>query len=79
MTDDPQPKITLTCDFCGERDSQVGRMFEGNRWDGRKHTLCNECLFICVTIMVHEDREWFDKEVEEIKRHLDSSPPWLVK
>ena len=79
MTDDPQPKITLTCDFCGKRDSEVRRMFEGNRWDGRKHTLCNECLFICVTIMVHEDREWFDKEVEEIKRHLDSSPPWLVK
>jgi hypothetical protein len=73
MTDDPQPKITLTCDFCGKRDSQVRRMFEGIRWDGRRHTLCNECLIVCVNIMMHEDREWFEKELDEIRRPLDSS------
>jgi uncharacterized Zn finger protein len=72
MTDDPQSKITLTCDSCGKRDSEVRRMFEAIRWGGRRHVLCNECVFVSVTIMLLEDREWFEKEVEEIKRHLDS-------
>jgi len=47
-------------------------MFEAIRWGGRRHVLCNECVFVSVTIMLLEDREWFEKEVEEIKRHLDS-------
>ena len=70
MTDEPSPKISLTCDFCGKRDSEVRRMFAGTNWDGRQHALCNECLFLCITIMIHEDREWFEREVEEIKARL---------
>jgi hypothetical protein len=31
---------------------------------GKRHTLCNECLIVYVSIMMHEDREWFEKEVE---------------
>ena len=49
-----------------------------DRWDGRKHTLCNECLFVCVTTMMHEDRDWFENELEEIKRNLDGSSVNLV-
>jgi hypothetical protein len=74
MPDYSLPKITYTCDFCGKRDSEVRRMFAGSRWDGRQHTLCNECLFVCVTIMIHEDRKWFEREVETIKQHLDRRP-----
>ena len=70
MTDEPSPKISFTCDFCGKADSEVRRMFAGARWDGREHTLCNECLFVCITVMIHEDREWFESEVEAIKARL---------
>ena len=74
MPDHSPPKITFTCDFCSKRDSEVRRIFAGSRWDGRQHALCNECLFVCVTIMIHEDREWFEREVETIKHHLDRRP-----
>jgi hypothetical protein len=68
MVADPSaPKITLICDFCGKPDTEVKRMFAGTRWDGREHTLCNECFFVCVSIIIYEDREWFEKEVEKIK------------
>ena len=72
MSADPPP--SRPCDFCGKSAAEVRRMFWGTRWDGRDHTLCNECLFVSVSIMIYEDREWFEKEVEEIKARVGSRP-----
>ena len=70
MTDKPSGKISFTCDFCGKRDTEVRRIFVGSRWDGKDHPLCDECLFVFIRIMIHEDREWFEKEIDEIKARL---------
>jgi ATP-dependent protease Clp ATPase subunit len=71
MTDDPAPKlIVLICDFCGKRDTEVRKMIAGTRPDGQEAKICNECLSLCMSIMMIEDREWFEKEVEDIKSRL---------
>lgn len=61
MTDDPRPKIILTREFCRKRDSQMRKIVEENRWEGGKHTMCNEYLFICSRRVMHKDRGWCER------------------
>jgi hypothetical protein len=56
----------LECDHCGKRPGEVLRLFVGVRWDGKgEGRICNECVFLCVAVMAHEDRDWVEKELEE--------------
>jgi hypothetical protein len=55
MPDDP-PVVSLNCDFCGR-----------TAWNRQDRTICDECVFIGIAVMVHEDLEWFERKVEETK------------
>ena len=79
MTDKPhQPllrnKFPVRCDACGRRHDEVRRMItsSGSRtipWTPMELTLCNECILVYVSVLMHEpaDREWFERALEEIK------------
>jgi hypothetical protein len=70
--DDP-PVVSLNCDFCGKRDREVRRLFARTAWNRQDRTICDECVFICIAAMVHEDLEWFERKVEETKAATCSS------
>ena len=44
-------------------------MFVLVNWEGKKMTLCSGCVLDCVTVIIHQDRQWFEGEVEQIKAH----------
>lgn len=56
------------CDFCGKDQTQVKRMITTNKVD-----ICNECVFICVEVLMDDISEFkridFEtgKEIEENK------------
>jgi hypothetical protein len=63
MTDDPAPTlIVLVCDFCGKPDTEVRKIIVGRRPDGQEAKICNECLSLCMSIMIEFDREWFQRK-----------------
>lgn len=37
------------CDFCGKDQTQVGRMIAGRSVD-----ICNECVYLCMNILMEE-------------------------
>jgi len=62
----------IACSFCGKRPGQVRRLFvgagvdvTGNMYRG---TLCSECLSTFMLVMAAEDRQWFDREVDEARK-----------
>jgi virulence-associated protein VapD len=62
---------TLICSFCGKRHDEVRRLIAGTGvgrngaiYEGR---LCSECIGTFMLVMALEDREWFDKQVEEAR------------
>jgi ATP-dependent protease Clp ATPase subunit len=68
---------TLTCDFCGKRVDEVQKLIAGTNVGprGRVHNgkICNECIALVMAIMAKEEREWFDKQVDECRR-LEAGP-----
>ena len=36
----------------------------------REPKICNECVLFCISIISQEDREWFERQIDEIKPHL---------
>jgi hypothetical protein len=62
---------TPTCSYCGKRHDEVRRLVVGhgvgptnNIWSG---ALCSECIGTFMMVIAHEDREWFDEQVEELR------------
>jgi hypothetical protein len=56
----------LECDHCGKRHNEVRKLFVGVRWDGKgRGRICDECVFLCVAAMAHEDRNWVEEQLEE--------------
>jgi hypothetical protein len=72
MADEMIAKVNITCDVCGKTHTEVGKIIALVNWDGKKMTLCSECILDCVTVMIHQDREWFERQIEEIKAHPPS-------
>jgi ATP-dependent protease Clp ATPase subunit len=68
MLDEAHAMASLNCDFCGKRDREVRRLFAMTGWNRQERTICDECVFICNAVMLHEDLEWFEKKVDETKR-----------
>jgi len=60
--------IDLTCEACGKRHDEVRKLIIGSGTDiqGSHYQvrICSECVATFMTIMAHEDREWFDEQVE---------------
>ena len=61
----------LICSACGKRQDEVRKLIVGVGVDhkGGKHEcrLCNECIGTFMLVMATEDREWFDKQVDEVR------------
>jgi hypothetical protein len=61
----------MVCSFCGKRHDEVRRLVAGMSVDGSgkvfEDRLCCEGIATFMVIMAHEDREWFDKQVEEAR------------
>ena len=59
----------VTCSSCGKRHDEVRKLIVGHGCDtqGGSHevSLCDECIGTFMTIMASEDREWFDRQVEQ--------------
>jgi len=66
MPDEPHGSITIVCNFCGKHDQEVRRQF-ASAWKGQKRTIwiCNEWVFIRITIMVRDDPEWFTARADD--------------
>jgi hypothetical protein len=64
------PEI-LICSVCGKHRDDVRRLIVGTGVDhkGNSHEgrLCSECIATFMFIMALDDREWFDKQVEEAR------------
>jgi hypothetical protein len=84
MTDETRPEITFKseCECCGRRGNQVRRLIGsiGSRtipWTPRQFVLCDECILTYVSVLMHdpEDRAWFERELEEIKKRFPEMPP----
>ena len=62
---------TLVCDFCGNPSDKVGQFFIGQHVDPNCniHTghICSECIGLFMNVMAHDDREVFEKMVEEAR------------
>src|SRR5262245_58514819 len=56
-------------DFCAKTHHTVRKMFVLAYWDRKQRMICSDCILDCVTIMIHHDREWFERQIEEIKAH----------
>ena len=57
----------VICDICGKTHHTVRKMFVLANWDGKQRVICSDCILDCVTSMIHHDREWFERQIEEIK------------
>jgi hypothetical protein len=56
--------VDLTCDHCGKRPDEVKKPFAGTRDGEGGGKICDECVFLCLEIMAHEDRGWFQEQLE---------------
>lgn len=70
MFSDGSPE-TLICSVCGKHRDDARKLIigtgvdhKGNSYEGR---LCSECIATFMLVMALEDREWFDKQVEEAR------------
>jgi ATP-dependent protease Clp ATPase subunit len=57
------------CSLCGKWHDEVRKIIVNHAVDaqGRSHevSICDECIATFMTIMASEDREWFDRQVDE--------------
>jgi len=70
---------TLICSACGKPQDEVRKLIVGVGVDhkGGKHEcrLCNDCIGTFMLVMATEDREWFDKQVEEVRAFTQRPSP----
>jgi ATP-dependent protease Clp ATPase subunit len=57
MADTTRPPPT--CDFCEVPRAKTLKLIVG-----ADASICDECIALCMTLMAHENREWFEKRVE---------------
>jgi ATP-dependent protease Clp ATPase subunit len=59
----------LVCSLCGKRHDEVRKIIVSHAVDAqaRHHevSICDECIATFMTVMASEDREWFDRHVDE--------------
>ena len=59
----------VICDFCGKTHHKVRQMFVLANWHGKQRVICSDGVLDCVSMMIHHDREWFERQIQDIKAH----------
>jgi len=72
MVDEIIANVSITCNACGKDHAQVRKLILLVHWDRKQIAICSDCVLDCATIMIHQDREWFERQIEEIKAHPPS-------
>jgi hypothetical protein len=61
----------MDCSFCGRRHDEVRRLVAGTgvgrNGEVFELRLCCDCIGTFMAVVAREDREWFDKQVEEAR------------
>lgn len=75
MTED----TPLRCRFCDKSQSQVAKLILASGIDIRGErrpeiSICNECVALCMTVLAYENRDWFDKAVEDARDFIPEPP-----
>lgn len=53
------------CDFCGKNQNQVKRIIVSQN----NINICDECIFLCMKILIQEQAEYKDIKLPEIKEN----------
>jgi len=79
---------TLYCSFCGKSQHKVARLIAGP-----EVYICNECVELCIAILGAGERDWCDRQIDELTRlriavagagsgvpaRSDDRPGWIVR